>query len=338
MSRAYLYPISAFDEQVDPNEYIESFMDFLEPDVEFLNRNSPSTIGILDLMKYLRKVDYLFLHWIEDLPDKKGGMIQTLFFIIVVFLSKIIKLRMVWVMHNRESHYRANLFLKRLLTRLVARRSDYIITHSKEGLRILEKQGIDTSVRARYFAHPLIKKSLPESSGRSYDILIWGSIIPYKGVDKFLEYLYENRIEDRFSILLAGKVKPDEYGERIRTFCRDNITLDDRYIPIDELEQYMADSKVVLFTYAEGTVLSSGALMDSISYGMNVVAPNVGAFRDLNEEDLILTYSGFEEIVGKLESSLKSAEDISGRIDQFINENDWKQFSIKLKNWIGINE
>lgn len=338
MSRAYLYPISAFVEEEHASEYIESFMDYLEPDVEFLNRNAPSTKGILDLMKYFRQIDYLFLHWIEDLPDKRGGMIQTVFFIFMVFILKLRKTRVIWVMHNKESHYRTNLFLKGVLTRLITRRSDYIITHSKEGQRILEKRGIDTSIKGRYFAHPLVKKFLPESSGKSFDILVWGTIIPYKGVDKFLEYLYNNMIEDRFRILLAGKVKPDDYGQRIRTFCRDNIILEDRYIPIDELEQYMADSKVVLFTYAEESVLSSGALMESIAYGMKVVAPHTGAFRDLYEEGLIVTYRGFEEIVVKLESCMESTVDISYRIDQFINENDWKQFSSKLKNWIGINE
>lgn len=338
MSRAYLYPISAFVEQEHASKYIESFMDCLQPDVEFLNRNAPSTKGILDLMEYYNKIDYLFLHWIEDLPDKRGGMIQTFFFIFVVFLLKLRKVRLIWVMHNKESHYRTNLFLKGVLTRLITRRSDYIITHSKEGQRILEKRGIDTIDKGRYFAHPLVKKSLPESSGKSYDILVWGSIIPYKGVDKFLEYLYDNKIEDRFRILLAGKVKPDEYEQRIRAFCRDNITLDNRYIPIDELEQYMADSKVVLFTYAEESVLSSGALMDSISYGMNVVAPHIGAFRDLHEEGLIETYNGFEGIVGKLDSIMESTGNNSHRIEQFINENDWKQFSSKLKFWIGFNE
>ena len=43
----------------------------------------------------------------------------------------------------------------------------------------------------------------------------------------------------------------------------------------------MANSKSVLFTYAEGSVLSSGALMESLAYGLNVVAPNVGAFKDV---------------------------------------------------------
>lgn len=337
MKSAYLYPISTFMDEAVPNEYIGNFMESLESNVDFLNKNRPSNKGILDLLKYYRRVDAIFLNWIEDLPDKRGGVLQTIFFILLVYTLKIRKVKMVWVLHNKISHYHTRWFLKKLIFNTVKRKSDLVITHSTEGLQFLEQHGVDIVKKAKYFPHPLIRKTLPAPTDRTIDILIWGSMIPYKGVDNFLRFLHENNLGKRYHIQMAGKVSPPDYEKTIREYCNDFIHLDSRYVPVDELEQYMANSKAVLFTYAEGSVLSSGALMESLSYGLNVLAPDVGAFKDAREEGLINTFNGFNELMEKLDDFINSAEDISDRIDQFIKENDWSQFAKSVIEWMNEN-
>lgn len=334
MKKAYLYPISSFMDQAVPNEYIGNFMESLEPNVEFLNKNRPSNKGILDLLKYYRSLDVIFLHWIEDLPDKRGGIFQTLFFIILVYLFKIPKTKMIWVVHNKISHYHTKWFLKKLIFNTVKRRSDLVLTHSKEGIQFLEQHGVDIAKKAKYFPHPLIRKTLPAPANRTIDILIWGSMIPYKGVDDFLRFLHESKQETRYHIQMAGKVSPPDFEKTISEYCNDFIHLDNRYVPEDELKQYMADSKAVLFTYAEGSVLSSGALMESLSYGLNVLAPDVGAFKDVREEGLINTFNGFNELMNNMDEFINSEDDFSDRIDQFIRENDWSQFAKSLTRWM----
>ncbi len=334
MKRAYIYPNSAFDDPATPNQYLEEFMDGLSASFTFLNRDYPSTNGILDLKTYFRKIDVLFLHWIEDIPDKRGGLVQTIFFITMVFVLKILKVKLIWVMHNKASHYGSNKFLKSVLFRFIIRQSSFIITHSKEGLRVLDRYKIKAKNKARYFPHPLVQKSIPKPSKQTIDILIWGSIIPYKGTDIFLEFLHKNKLEKSYRIMIAGKVRPLEYEKVVEGYCNEFIQLDNRYVPDEEIEQYMADAKVVLFAYDGGSVLSSGALMDSLSYGVNILAPHVGAFKDAQEEGLINTYGSFEELVQLLEKVTQNSEDRRKLIRQFIGENDWRQFSSKVAGWI----
>ncbi len=327
MMKAYLYPISSFIDQDSPNEYIESFMDCLEGQITFVNRHRPSKKGIIDYILYFKNTNLLFLNWIEDLPDKRGGLVQGLFFVFLVYLVKLWGKKIIYVLHNKQSHYRSKRVLKGFLFNLVLKRSDLIVTHSKEGIRYLKNRGVDVVSKAGYFVHPLEKKELPALECKKYDILIWGSIIPYKGIDTFLRFLHERELESKYQILLAGKIKPADYEVEINQYCNDHIHLDNRFIPQEELEEFMASSRAVLFTYSEESVLSSGALMESLAYELNIIAPHVGAFRDVQEEGLIHTYKDFDDLIRHLDNFLSAERDLSKQIDRFIRENDWSQFS-----------
>ena len=49
--------------------------------------------------------------------------------------------------------------------------------------------------------------------------------------------------------------------------------------------------------YLQGkSVLSSTALMYSLGHGANIIGPNVGAFRDLKEFNLINTYESCDDL------------------------------------------
>ncbi len=334
MKKAYLYPISLYLDKTIPNPYLSNFMDGLDGAYDFLNRDHPSNKGILDLAKYIRKIDTIFLNWIEDLPDKRGGFIQSFFFVAMVFVLKMRRIKIIWVMHNKKSHYDSNTFLKGFLFRFVLKKSDLIITHSKEGLHYLDEYKVKNKEKGIYFPHPLFQNTLQMNLNPSIDILIWGSIIPYKGIDRFLDFLHSNRLEGKYKIVIAGKVKPPEYEKTIKRYCNESILLDNRYVPEKNVLEYMADSKSVLFTYIGNSVLSSGALMDSLSYGLNVLAPNVGAFKDAKEEGLIETYNSFKELTDSLDVFLNPVESKKERIEQFISENSWTQFSNKVESWI----
>ena len=101
--KAYIYPITARDGGI-VNPYIYHFIEALEDEFEFLNRDKPSYSGIFDLLKYFTKIRYLFLNWPEDIPGKKGGVIQLVFFVVLILFFKLKKVKIVWTLHNRESH------------------------------------------------------------------------------------------------------------------------------------------------------------------------------------------------------------------------------------------
>ncbi len=337
--KAYIYPITAFEDKIIPNPYLENLMDSLSNEVDFINRTRPSNKGILDITGYYKKIDLLFLNWIEDIPDKKGGMIQVLFFMILTRILIGRKILVIWTMHNKLSHYNTHTRLKKFLFRFLIRNSSLILTHSTEGIRYAGEYHVpDYKRKMKFFPHPLEKKFIEFDDTPTYDVLIWGSVIPYKNIDGFLRYLHEKGIENRYRICIAGKVKPKEYEEIIREYCTNTITLDNRYIPDEELVSLIAKSKAVIFTHAEDSVLSSGALMDSLSFGATVIAPDIAAFKDAREVGLIETFQTFDELVDLLNLNSTAPRKENTKLNRFINESTWSQYAKNVLTWIETNK
>jgi len=53
------------------------------------------------------------------------------------------------------------------------------------------------------------------------------------------------------------------------------------------LQNLIAKSILVLFTFSKVSILSSGILIDSLGYGANIVGPKVGAFKDLSIDGIV---------------------------------------------------
>ncbi len=335
MKNVYIYPITAYTHKIIPNPYLDNLISSLEKYFQFLNKDKPATNGIFDIFSYLKKINYIFFNWVEDLPDKRGGWIQGLFFIILVHYLKIRKVKIIWTLHNKMSHYNSNYNFKKYLFRFLFLKSDFIITHSREGIKYANNYRLNNYDKIKYFPHPLEKKFIHFKSNPKYDILIWGSIIPYKGIDKFLQYLYDNKLQLKYKIKIIGKIKPESYKHEIMKLSNSNIHIDDRYIPEKELKENIADTKNVIFTYMSDSVLSSGVLMDTLSYGANILAPSVGAFHDAAEDELIQTFRTYEELLQLIDENMNSAMNHNiDRIASFIEKNNWSQFSLKINEWL----
>jgi beta-1,4-mannosyltransferase len=328
--KAYIYPVTSRNYSGIYNPYMDNFINSNGVYVNFLNENHPSGSGIFHLLKYLHKIDYLFLNWIEDLPEKKGGIIQAVVFLILLRLLKTFRVKVIWTLHNKASHSARNPFLKKRLFSALLKRSDIIITHSKEGISFAESRVPGIASRIFYFPHPVVpfkyrSNGIPE---KKYDILIWGSLAPYKAIDVFLEYLSQNDLLDRYRILIAGKAVSAGFLSTIRKYENEHVIIRDQFIENEELAKLIQQSKVVLFTYAGDSVLSSGVLADSISYGGAVIGPRVGSFADMGEAGIIETYDSMEELMMLLEKADQmNVSDISEKTSGFINAHTWEEFS-----------
>lgn len=333
--KAYIYPITAYKHKLIPNPYLSNFISSLSNKIEFLNANKPSKYGLFNILQYLPRIDYVFFNWIADLADKRGGLFQFICFIFVIYWCKIFKIKIIWTLHNKLSHYEENLWLKKRIFTIITKYSDFILTHSREGIDYYSSHPIDNKYKIRYFAHPLEKRFIDFENNPAIDILIWGSIIPYKGIDIFLKYLYEKKLETKYKIVIAGKVKPKDYEEKIMPFANEKISIENRYIPVDEIKKLISDSSMVIFTYEKSSVLSSGILMDTLSYGGYVVAPHVGAFKDVKDDtDIIETYEDYDELLDIIDKSLHHKPNRQTEIAKFIERNTWKTFATEFYKWI----
>jgi glycosyltransferase involved in cell wall biosynthesis len=329
LKKVYFYPISARNDKiVSFNPYTFDFVDSIEQYFTVVNKGKPSTRGIFDIYKYIFRIDYIIFNWIEDLPEKKGGFIQTVFFFLLMAICKLIGNKTIWVMHNRLSHSRKHKWMKNLIFNQLIRHSDIILTHSSEGISYGESMRKDSKNRIHYFPHPVKDRRKSSSSATGYDILIWGTISPYKGILEFLQALHNAKKEKSYRILIIGKSNANEYFDSLVKYSSNNITIKEAFMDDDSLQELIGQSKIVLFTYAKSSILSSGALMDSIGFGGNVVGPNVGAFADLAKEGIINTYRESDEMFSVIDAVLAKKDDTKNpQIDQFLVENSWNKFA-----------
>jgi glycosyltransferase involved in cell wall biosynthesis len=336
VAKAYIYPCTARIRKNARglyNPYKDNFVAKVGQYVDFVNKEDPSSIGIFNLIKYLRSIDILFLNWIEDLPDKKWGFLQSFFFLILLRIKGVFKIKVIWTLHNKISHSGKNRLLKNLLFKNLLKRSDLIITHALEGVEFAETSRAGVRSKVFYFPHPIVPfRFQAENSGKDIDFLIWGALSPYKGIDNFLQFLYDEGLENEFNIRVIGRAVSPEFFEKLKTFQNPKIFIEDQFIDHSDLALLIARSHCVLFTYSGDSVLSSGVLIDSVAHQAVVVGPYVGAFKEMADMEVIKAYERFEQVPELLKKLKEDKANISQqKISMFIENHSWQKFADALR-------
>ncbi len=122
--------------------------------------------------------------------------------------------------------------------------------------------------------------------------LAFGQIAPYKGLDQIVAALPEIiQRHPQFRLVVAGKVKQgfEDYwrklGEKLTSEpLQDHVLLRIEHIPDDQVEVYFKAADVSLMPYTE--IFQSGVLFLAYTYGLPVIASDVGSFREDIEEDV----------------------------------------------------
>jgi len=330
MRKVYIYPISKRMKTGIYNPYIDNFIKYGKDYYLFQNVNNPSGSGIFNILKYLSKTDIIFFNWIEKLPELKGGFLQTCFLFVLLLYCKISRIKIVWTLHNRIAHSKEHLFFKKMIFTVMIKNSDLIITHANDG-KALVREYVKQPKHVFYFPHPVVANLPQHAIQKEYDILIWGSLSPYKGIDQFLEFLYKKELQNKYQIRIVGKCFDEKYLTKLNTYTNQCILLEDKFIDNESLSQLMSRARLVLFTYNNDSVLSSGALAESVSYGALVVGPNKAAFKDLADLKYIYSFENFDLLIDLIDHILSGEKAIpKERFDEFLKEFHWAEFAKKL--------
>lgn len=302
---------------------ISSYFDVLDSKLKGLSKYMP--LGFNFLLSSF-KADIYIINWLESVCFLNGGFIQFVAALIGLCIISVRRKKVIWMFHNIHPHQGDNM-MSRILQKKLFNQSCLIISHSKEAASYARKKARNKVV---YRCHPIQTINLLEhqpTSSKIYDVLIWGEILPYKGIPEFLEYINDKQLD--LSIKVIGTCKDELLRKRIMSYCNDCITFEDRRASFEELSLLIMQSNYVLFPYKGDCISSSGALIDSIAMGGVVMGPNRGAFKDLAEENVCVVYTSYDEMVAKLKiNDSFSQEDIN----HFVNGNTWEQFGIFLNN------
>ncbi len=323
----YLYPVSSRGGFDSGNPYLRNLAKELGKYFRIINLEKPSGLGILPMFRYFRKTDIALFNWIENLPDRKAGSVQVFLLGILLFLYHISGKKIVWIMHNKISHTRKNAGKKRTVFKAMLRNADLIITHSSEGIQYGTQLNPQAGEKIFYLPHPVSPDKIRTHGDKPkyFDFLIWGSMMPYKGVDLFLKFLQREKLTHDYSLFIVGKFNSESYLREVKSLAGDKTTVEDRYPSMDELQDLADRARFVLFTYNNRSVLSSGALMDTLGMGTKIIGPHTGAFADLATEGIILSYQDFREIPGLVRKESGSHTLNHEKTKIFMKEHTWQK-------------
>lgn len=329
MKNIFLYPLHQTFKG-SPNPYMHHFRDALAKRGTIVNAKATHR-GVLGLFIYFFKTDVFILNWIEFLSEKRFGNLQIYLFMFFCWFSKLFTKRIIWVLHNKGSHHGGSKYKTEKMFRILMKRSDCILTHSDSGKDFVNEYYPFAAEKVNVIIHPVqppFDESISES--KDYDLLIWGSIHPYKGIDQFLEFIDSSSEFANYKILIVGKCFNSTYKENILNYTRDNIIFKDQIFSLNDISNFASKSKFVLFTYKSETILSSGVLMDTLRMDTQILGPDYAAFKDLKSFSCISTYSSFEDISSIIENYDSSKIWNYSQRWKFHEENSWDSFAIKV--------
>jgi D-inositol-3-phosphate glycosyltransferase len=208
---------------------------------------------------------------------------------------------------NQAKRDRQDSQLNRLTLRIQYRLSDHIFVHTKKMKdELLQDFGVADSV-VSVMRHP-VNDAFPDTDltpsdakrqlgvkGREKAILFLGRIRPYKGIEDLLTAFQQLIARDpTYRLIIAGEPHKgsEDYLDEIRKivardFGQDDVVLKFQFIPDEEMELYLKAADVLVLPYKD--IFQSGILFLSYSFGLPVVATDVGSFR----EDIIEGETGF---------------------------------------------
>lgn len=317
----YIYPTFSPEKDRSGNLYIKYFHDAFGK--RFNIRNRAGRFGIVSLF-YNFHADYFVFHWVDLIVLKQKGYIQVLLFLVGILLLKVLRRKIIWVLHNKKPH-RANSWIALFCMRYISVFADIIITHSKEGVVFVgDAYGAKQLRKARYIPHPVYSKELFPSKPIVWDIIIWGTIERYKNILSFVEFVNSSSDFWKKNILICGRCPDLEYAKEIISILPANITFINEFIDDNQLRGFISESRAVLFTYSLDSVLSSGALIFSLNFGKKIIGPKGGAFKDLRP--IVECYESFDDLL-----SINFDEEINtGLIRDYIKRNTWEKLPVKV--------
>jgi len=282
-----------------------------------------------DMLRKGFRSDMIILNWLENLPLRRMGMLQTIIAMIYIRLLKMKGTKIVWIKHNKISHSKKRFAISRMIQKTLAKCAHHIVTHSQD------VDLADTS-KLLYLPHP--SNITPEAvlapgtdDEPVIDLLIWGSLLPYKGVLEFLQFVENDAELRRLKIHIVGKSSAD-YWELLQKHQGNNVTMNNTFVEEQQLVQLFKRTRFILFTYNKKSVMSSGVLIDSLAACRKIIAPDCGAFTDMaRQHSFVHLYTDFSEIASLCRNHYTDYALDYEEVCSFVARNSWYNMGQKIK-------
>ena len=237
-------------------------------------------------------IDVLHFHWLYGLYMAQWRTpAQVVAFRQRFRLARALGYRVVWTAHNIMPHRAAGLRpLHAHIRRLVMAEADAVIVHCQAGRRELLARFPRTrptavipigSYAGLYpgAADRATARARLGLSGAAFVTLTLGNIAAYKGLERFAAVFNATAAPDDVA-LIAGRDRDAGVVRRLRRAAAADprLRLHAGYVPDDEVQLYLAAADALVAPFER--ILTSSSVVVGLSYGLPVVAPDMGCMAE----------------------------------------------------------
>ena len=262
---ADVYPELKVFDALFPSEHT-----FVVNDLGTKSYSLQTIVAYFDLYRRLKRENYDIIHFTWPLP-LAGSILYGL------------KDRMLMTVHDPFPHSSVRGWLIKRIRQLAFWKVRYFILLNRaqrqaflDCYRLEDSQIFDSQLSA-YTYLCAYRHDTPQAP-QPY-ILFFGQVTPHKGI----RYLFEamkvvHQSHPDVKLVVAGRWKKG-YEEPELHDCPDYIEMLPRFIPDEDLANFIADSLFVVTPYLDAT--QSGVIMSAYAFGKPCIATNVGGLPEM---------------------------------------------------------
>ncbi len=335
------------------------------PKLRFLNfrggqSNNPSFAQKLSklLVYYAKLMRYVTVTRAKVLHILWNNKFEYFDRTILMLYYKALGKKIAFTAHNVNQARRDNKdsWFNRTTLKIQYQLCDHIFVHT-EKMKDELRQDFDVAEKAVTVIRYPLNNALPDTELTSQEakqrlgveenektILFFGRIRPYKGIEYLLDAFRQLAADEQgnYRLVVAGEPKKgsEQYLHEVQTaidttFAPGKVILRVQFIPDSEMELYLKGADVLVLPYKE--IFQSGVLFLAYSFGLPVVATDVGSFR----EEIIEGSTGFlckpgdpQELAKALETYF--ASDLYKNLS--LKRQDIKDYANATHSWDAVAE
>lgn len=279
-----------------------------------------------NVLKTTKGAGILHIHWTSAVVNNPLWKVAVGFpFLAAQFLLMRLRGgRVIWTVHNLESHENGRPIQNRIGSVLIGAFANMVIVHGESARRVVAGHFGVPDRKIAVIPHGNYIGLYPDDCQRDHArtsfglaegqkaMLFLGHIRPYKGVENLIRS-FKNIDEPNAVLIIAGRpLNPAYQGELERLIGgHPRIRFHPGFVADERIQWYMRAADVVVFPYKE--ILTSGAVLLAMSFGKACIAPSLGCIRDvLDARGAFIydagNYHGLEHALG---SALETGVDLT---------------------------